>query len=353
MNSPMPEITVVISLYNKARCVKSTVDTVLNQTVNNFELIVVDDGSTDGSEKIVAEIADSRIKIIHQENAGVSAARNRGAAEASSDFIAFLDADDIWDADHLEALIALRRKFPDAGLYVTDHTESFYKFSNIARQRGIKLETQMLLDFFRSSVLFNHFPVHTSCFAVKKSTMLEVGGYNRAFNAFEDQEFYSRVAFKYPMTAFTLNGLSHYIAKYSELAKANVADVSEAALEKNAQYISNDIHDNTSSNNGSFFIFVRPYLHSSPDLIAFAWIFQFTIAMRLISNGKKREAILYLIRCYRFYKRIPRDKLFFIKKICWCLCACLVPKIFMTPLKKLKISISEILYNVKLSGAER
>jgi glycosyltransferase involved in cell wall biosynthesis len=212
MNSPAPEITVVIPLYNKARCVKSTVDTVLNQTLSNFELIVVNDGSTDGSEKIVAEIADPRIKIIHQENAGPSAARNRGAAEASSDFIAFLDADDIWDADHLEALIALRRKFPEAGLYVTDHTVHFHKFSDIARLRGIKLETQTLLDYFKISSLFKSIMfVDSSCFAVKKSTMLEVGGYNRAFKTAEDTEFFARISFKYPMTALTLNGLSHYI----------------------------------------------------------------------------------------------------------------------------------------------
>jgi glycosyltransferase involved in cell wall biosynthesis len=342
VNSSKPEITVVIPLYNKAYCVESTINTVLRQTVSNFELVVVNDGSTDGSGKIVAEIPDSRIKVINQKNAGVSAARNKGAAESSSDFIAFLDADDSWNTDHIEALIALRRKFPEAGLYATDHTE-YFKFSDIARQRGVKLETQMLLDYFKIFTLLECSPLHSSCFAVKKSIMWEVGGYNCNFNNFEDSEFYARISFRYPMIAFTLNGLSHYNIKYSELLETSFS--SEVSLNKNALYIPKDIHNNTSSvKNESFYLFIRSHLHLRPDLITYIWHHQFVNVIGLIKAGKKYHALSYIIRCYRFYKCIAPNKLFFIKKICRCLCICLVPKIFMAPLKKLKLNIKSLIF---------
>jgi glycosyltransferase involved in cell wall biosynthesis len=343
MNSSMPEITIIIPLYNKAFCIESTINTVLNQTVSNFELIIVNDGSTDGSEKIVAEISDSRIKVINQKNAGVSAARNKGAAESSSDFIAFLDADDSWNTDHIEALTALRRKFPEAGLYATDHTEFFYKISDIARQRGVKLERQMLLDYSKILSLLGVLPLNSSCFAVKKSIMREVGGYNCNFNTAEDLDFFGRILFRYPMMAFTLDGLAHYNTKYSELAKTSVS--SEVSLNKDALYIPKDIHNNAFYiKNESFFLFIRPHLHFYPYLITYVWFCQFFTVTNLIITGKKRWAILYLFRCYHFYKCIPHDKLFFVKKICWCLCICLVPKIFMEPLKKLRLNIRKLLH---------
>ncbi|MDR3165832.1 MAG: glycosyltransferase [Synergistaceae bacterium] len=343
MNSSMPEITIIIPLYNKAFCIESTINTVLNQTVSNFELIIVNDGSTDGSEKIVAEISDSRIKVINQKNAGVSAARNKGAAESSSDFIAFLDADDGWNTDHIEALIALRKKFPEVGLYATDHAEHFIKFSDIARQRGVKLKTQMLLDYFKIFRLLGVFPVHSSCFAVKKSIMREVGGYNCNFNTAEDLDFFGRILFRYPMMAFTLDGLAHYNTQYRELSKTSAS--SEVSLDKNALYIPKDIHNNAySAKNESFFLFIRLHLHSHPDLITYVWFCQFLAIINLIITGKKCRAILYLFRCYHFYKCIPDDKLFFVKKICGCLCICLVPKIFMEPLKKLRLKIKRLLH---------
>src|SRR5690554_5521626 len=94
--------SVVIPLYNKELSISNTIQSVLDQTFQNFEIVIVNDGSTDNSVKEVEKFDDKRIRLIHQENQGVSAARNRGIKEARYEWIAFLDGDDLWEKEHLE-----------------------------------------------------------------------------------------------------------------------------------------------------------------------------------------------------------------------------------------------------------
>lgn len=89
-----PHVSIIIPLYNKAPYIKRALDSVISQTIQDFEVIVVNDGSTDGGEHIVEGYSDARIHLVHQKNKGVSAARNRGVSLAKSNMVAFLDADD-------------------------------------------------------------------------------------------------------------------------------------------------------------------------------------------------------------------------------------------------------------------
>jgi glycosyltransferase involved in cell wall biosynthesis len=100
-------------------------DSVISQKVQDFEIVVVNDGSTDKSADIVKNFSDTRIRLINQKNAGVSVARNRGINEAKSELIAFLDADDEWMPDYLETILRLREKYPCAGLYATSIKTEF------------------------------------------------------------------------------------------------------------------------------------------------------------------------------------------------------------------------------------
>lgn len=111
--------SVVIPLFNKRSSIERAIRSVLAQTVKDFELLVVDDGSTDGSGKIAESIEDSRIRVIRQLNAGEAAARNRGIAEAKAAPIAFLDADDRWAPDFLAEIERMAERQPDAALYAT------------------------------------------------------------------------------------------------------------------------------------------------------------------------------------------------------------------------------------------
>ena len=90
----MPKFSIIIPLYNKEKDIETTINSVLNQTFTNYEVILVDDGSTDNSYKVVSDIEDSRIQIFKKENQGVSKARNYGVSKAKTEYIAFLDADD-------------------------------------------------------------------------------------------------------------------------------------------------------------------------------------------------------------------------------------------------------------------
>jgi len=122
----MTRFSVIMPLYNKAPYVRKAVESVVGQTYRDWELIVVDDGSTDGGGDIVTSIADPRVRLGRQENAGVSAARNRGVALSSeaafrSPYICFLDADDWWEPTFLEEMAALIERHPDAGIYGTNY----------------------------------------------------------------------------------------------------------------------------------------------------------------------------------------------------------------------------------------
>ena len=117
IESIKPFFSIVIPLYNKEKSILNTINTVLGQSFQDFEIVVVNDGSKDNGPEIVSNISDSRIRIIHQENAGVSSARNVGIKESIGEYIALLDADDLWLENHLQNIHELIKKYPDFGLY--------------------------------------------------------------------------------------------------------------------------------------------------------------------------------------------------------------------------------------------
>lgn len=165
--------------------------------------MVVNDGSTDKSADIVKNFSDTIIRLINQKNAGVSVARNRGINEAKSELIAFLDADDEWMPDYLEAILRLREKYPCAGLYATSIKTEF--IDNVLMDKDEELR-KLIPD---EGLIFNYFKVnlkdvshkdifYTSSVTVPKKIFSEVGGFQTGFWWGEDIDMWGRIALKYP-----------------------------------------------------------------------------------------------------------------------------------------------------------
>lgn len=180
--------SVVIPLYNKEKSVKNTIGTVINQTITDFELLVINDGSTDKSREIVAGINDDRIRIVDKPNGGISSSRNEGIMRARYDYIAFLDADDLWESDFLETIHKLITDYPNADCYATGYA---CKYNNTTlnvfgvRKRGI------IHDFFKQ--VYKAPVMHSSSVCVKKSTFNKVGHFNTAIRRGEDYDMWARL----------------------------------------------------------------------------------------------------------------------------------------------------------------
>lgn len=184
--------SVVIPLYNKELSIQNTIQSVLEQTYQEFEIIVIDDGSTDNSAKQVKEISDSRIKLVQQKNQGVSAARNRGIKESRFEWIALLDGDDLWEPNHLEEITKMMREFPEDKVYVTSFkysdNRSFFKHQ---RNNPIfKIE-----NYFKEAL--SEPLIWTSIIVFHKSCFYAVGGFNERLSRGEDLDLWARLSKKY------------------------------------------------------------------------------------------------------------------------------------------------------------
>jgi glycosyltransferase involved in cell wall biosynthesis len=196
----MPFFSVVIPLYNKEKNIAATLKSALQQTFTDFEIIVIDDGSTDGSRKTALAFDDKRIRVIQIQNQGVSTARNCGIENAAGTLIAFLDADDYWFPAHLENLFRLYAAFPGCGLYATGY-DRFYNEKKIIAPifDGIPKDNWqgIVPDFFISSMV-NRI-AWTSAVAVPKSVLAEAGLFDAKLTSGEDLDLWIRIALKKPV----------------------------------------------------------------------------------------------------------------------------------------------------------
>lgn len=181
--------SVVIPLYNKELSITNTVQSVLDQTYQNFEIVIINDGSTDSSIKAVEAINDNRIRLIHQENQGVSAARNRGIKEAKYEWIAFLDGDDLWEPNHLEEVNKMMVIYSDEKVFVTSfvYSDNRPMFKHPRQTPIFKIE-----NYFKETI--KESLMWTSVAVVNKRCFDSVGGFNEILKYGEDLELWLRLA---------------------------------------------------------------------------------------------------------------------------------------------------------------
>ncbi|MGB8214200.1 MAG: glycosyltransferase family 2 protein [Anaerolineales bacterium] len=193
-------ISVVIPLYNKEEYVYTAISSVLNQTVQPAEIVVVDDGSTDNSVNEVMKIKDARIHLKRQLNSGVSMARNRGVLEAQYDLVAFLDADDEWKPDFLFHIQRLYNNFPDCGAYATayeiseeDGSRGFPRLAEIPPAPWIGI----IPNLFK--LMQDGLPFLPSSVAMPKTVFQHLKGFPEGIKQGEDKILWTCLGMAYPI----------------------------------------------------------------------------------------------------------------------------------------------------------
>jgi glycosyltransferase involved in cell wall biosynthesis len=186
--------SVVVPLHNREAFIARTAASVFAQTFADFEFIVVDDGSTDGSVERLASIDDPRLRIVRQANGGPGAARSRGMAESRGEWIAFLDADDIWFPAHLDELNAMATRFPMAGLLASSYRQGSDPAPSLAADSpGEPRE----IDYFREAAR-DIGVVWTSATAVRREVAQTIGDFDTS-QIGEDLDYWARVALVAPI----------------------------------------------------------------------------------------------------------------------------------------------------------
>jgi len=244
--------SVVIPLYNKAHTIQRTLASVLAQTHTEFEVIIVNDGSTDnGIEAINQCTSDQRIRIIKQENQGVSAARNNGVANAKYEYIAFLDGDDEWLPGYLAKMKTAIDLFPNAGMYCCAgivRNADGSEFYRLAKKYGGRI---LEIDFFENPHVF----VHTSATVVSKSVFNKSGGFPSEMKRNQDFALFYSLALITPVV-YCAFPLSVYVGGVEGQATSN----NSTEIQKHVINRFNYVYTNwvlTGCANSTFKIFIK------------------------------------------------------------------------------------------------
>ena len=220
--SQTPAVSVVVPLYNKLPYILRCLDSIQRQTFRDFEVIVVNDGSTDGSEMIASALMDSRVTVVTQDNRGSGAARNRGIARAKAELIAFLDADDTWEEGFLQAIVDLASKHPEAGVFATGYRRCF----------GTGIDKEVTLrapEGSRTCVVTKYLPIKrygggitSSSVAVRRALLTRLGGFLEGHPLGEDHDLWVRLSLYSPIVFDT-----RILAVYHSEADGRVCRVLE------------------------------------------------------------------------------------------------------------------------------
>ena len=219
----MPLISVVIPAYNAEKTIKETIESVLEQTWTDLEIIVINDGSTDSTLEIVNGMDAPQLKVFSYANGGVSASRNRGIALAKGEYIAFLDADDLWTSDKLEAQFKALQDHPEAVLayswtdYIDEQGQFLYPGSHITVNGDVYAQ-----------LLLGNFLENGSNPLIRKDALTAIGNFDQSLPPAEDWDLFLRLAARYPFIAVPSAQVLYRISKNS--ASANIVRQEQQCL---------------------------------------------------------------------------------------------------------------------------
>lgn len=234
----MPQFSVIIPLFNKEKFIAKTIESLLLQTFDDFEILIINDGSTDKSEEKVKEFKDSRIRYFYKENKGVSAARNFGIENAVGNFVAFLDSDDYWFPHFLEEINTIISDFSSYSIFscaieLQNCSRNYPANYSVSKKSDIEI-----LDYFKASLLQSI--LSGSSAVIKKDVFKTIGNFDTSLKTDEDTALWIKIGLKYPIVFswkvgarynYDPNGLSKNwkniaekadFSEYTELEKTNL-----------------------------------------------------------------------------------------------------------------------------------
>ena len=213
--------SIVVPLYNKVRSIEKTLFSVLQQSYTDFEVIIIDDGSTDDGGDIVDKIDDHRLTMVKQENMGVSAARNKGAEIARYPYLVFVDADDELAPDYLKHMVELTNYYPNAGAYCTRY--HFVKENNYTPCKIHQMKSQMTLftDYFDTASR-GDLPLIASGVCIPQKVLAKVGVFSTLQIQGEDQDLWSRIALRFPIAVHPSYDIRYNLDAENRVSQSNI-----------------------------------------------------------------------------------------------------------------------------------
>lgn len=220
-----PFFSVIIPLYNKAKQIKATLESALNQSFKDFEIIIIDDGSTDNSVDVVSLFKDDRIFVYSQQNNGASAARNYGINKARGEYMALLDADDSWYENHLYELKKSITHFPNAGLFCNNYEIFFSEDLVQPAHLNFNYSKDCLIvdDFFKAST--TNSVAWTSAVGFTKEIFNALSGFNTKLKTAQDLDLWIKMALNYSVAFNPTITMSYKLHIDNSLSKNEYNDI--------------------------------------------------------------------------------------------------------------------------------
>jgi len=313
----MPTISVIIPAYNAERTILETVESVRQQTFSDFELIVINDGSTDRTLELLNTVEDPRLKIFSYENGGAAVARNRGISHATGDFIAFLDADDLWTLDKLELQLVALQQHPEAGVA--------YSWTYCIDEQGkflYHLETVFFEGNVYPQLLVKNFLGCGSIPLIRRQAIESISKFNHSLVPVEDWDYWLRLAALWSFVLVpkalilyrkSINSLSSNV----ELMKENLLQVHENAFKvapPEQQYLKN----HSLANIYEFFAYLSlAYIPGQDGSRQASQQLQMAVRLypKLLLNRKTQRLAMKLVLMQLLSRQVAKHLTRFISKI--------------------------------------
>ena len=221
----MPFFTVIIPLYNKEKYIENAIKSILNQTFTDFELLIINDCSSDKSVEIASEFISEKVQLIHHEkNSGLAATRNTGIKKATSNYVTFLDADDLWKPHFLEKIFNLIQNFPESRIFGTNYEEIWEKTIKNPHNGSESLPKDFTgyVNFFKINLkqgIYNHGSV-----CLHKEVYEKVGFYNENIQLSQDLDFNIRANFHYKLAYDNSVQMSYFMQTENQLTRSSIVN---------------------------------------------------------------------------------------------------------------------------------